>query len=142
MITELTDANSTSQIAKLLSQLRGKEVDPEDIRSDVETLIGTPLGTILVAMSDDEIVGMAVVNMVVKLGRSEARIDEVVVDEATRGGGIGRQLMEAAIQWAWDHDCALVELTSRPAREAANKLYQKLGFTQRETNVYTLRKTS
>jgi len=141
VIQELQDSNSLSQIAALLSQLRGTEQDPADIRDDAETLISSDLGTILTATSDDEIVGMLAINIVIKLGKREARIDEVIVDESTRGSGLGQQLVQAAIEWAWDHGCNVVELTSKPGREAANKLYQKLGFKIRETNVYQIRKS-
>ena len=140
MITELKNVDSVSQIANLLTQLRGREVDIDAIRADTEAIVGSSNRTILVAMSDDEIIGMAVINIVIKVGKREARIDEVVVDESARGTGLGRKLMEAAINWAWDKSCNSIELTSKPAREAANKLYQKLGFEIRETNVYQLKK--
>lgn len=140
MISELKDTSSISQIVNLLTQLREREVDSDAVRSDVEEIVASSSRAILVAMNDDEIVGMAVVNVVFKVGKREARIDEVVVDESARGTGLGRQLMEAAIDWAWSKDCSSIELTSRASREAANKLYQKLGFNIRETNVYQLKK--
>jgi ribosomal protein S18 acetylase RimI-like enzyme len=60
----------------------------------------------------------------------------VIVDESVNGQGIGRRLTEAMIDRARDLGCATVDLTSRPSREAANHLYKKVGFTERETNVY------
>ncbi|MFC5370454.1 GNAT family N-acetyltransferase [Arcanobacterium bovis] len=65
-----------------------------------------------------------------------AWIEDVVVDEAARGQGAGQQLVEAAIDLAQKKGVKSVDLTSRPSREAANRLYQRAGFTQRETNVY------
>ena len=68
-----------------------------------------------------------------------ARIEDVVVDESKRGLGIGRQLMLHGIAEAEKAGASNVNLTSSPFRVAANKLYQVLGFEQRETNVYRLK---
>lgn len=63
-------------------------------------------------------------------------IEDVVVDAAHRGRGIGEALSHAALQHAKSHGASAVNLTSRPSRVAANRLYLKLGFVRRETNVY------
>jgi ribosomal protein S18 acetylase RimI-like enzyme len=65
-----------------------------------------------------------------------AWIEDVVVDEAARGKGVGEKLNKAAIKATFDSGARTLDLTSRPSREAANRLYQKLGFKPRETNVY------
>lgn len=65
-----------------------------------------------------------------------AWIEDVVVDEAGRGEGVGERLNRFALDLARAEGCKTVDLTSRPSREAANRLYQRLGFTARETNVY------
>lgn len=65
-----------------------------------------------------------------------AWIEDVVVDEAVRGRGVGAALNEAALERADEVGARTVDLTSRPSREAANRLYKRLGFVQRETNVY------
>lgn len=65
-----------------------------------------------------------------------AWIEDVVVDSATRGKGAGRELVEAALTHAANLGCRTVDLTSRPTREEANRLYQRCGFKLRETNVY------
>jgi len=65
-----------------------------------------------------------------------AWVEDVIVDEAVNGKGIGRRLTEAMIDRARELGCKTVDLTSRPSREAANHLYRKVGFVQRETNVY------
>ena len=65
-----------------------------------------------------------------------AWIEDVVVDEAARGKGVGEKLNRAAIRATFDSGARTLDLTSRPSREAANRLYQKLGFKARETNVY------
>jgi ribosomal protein S18 acetylase RimI-like enzyme len=69
----------------------------------------------------------------------QARLDDVVVDEGARGRGIGEALSRAAIAIARDAGARVVALTSHPRRVAANRLYQRLGFERRETNVYALR---
>lgn len=65
-----------------------------------------------------------------------AWIEDVIVESARNGEGIGRKLIEAMVARARELGCATVDLTSRPSREAANHLYQSAGFERRETNVY------
>jgi ribosomal protein S18 acetylase RimI-like enzyme len=65
-----------------------------------------------------------------------AWIEDVVVDDSARGHGVGAALNIAALEEARRRGAVTVDLTSRPSREAANKLYKKLGFVERETNVY------
>lgn len=64
------------------------------------------------------------------------RIEDVVVDQAARGQGLGKKLMQAAIEKATLAGANAINLTSHPSRVAANRLYQSLGFQPRETNVY------
>ena len=71
-----------------------------------------------------------------------AWIEDVVVDEAAGGRGIGTALTRAAIEHAAEHGARTVDLTSRPSREAANHLYQKMGFERRDTNVYRFTETT
>ena len=65
-----------------------------------------------------------------------AWIEDVVVDESARGSGVGEALSRAALAEAVRRGAKTVELTSRPSREAANRLYQRIGFVRRHTNVY------
>lgn len=127
------------QIAELITQLRGKDISVADIKTDVEAIVQSSVKAIIVAREVDEIVGVLVVNILMKLAKREARIDEFVVDSNVRGGGLGKKIITFALDWAWSKDCNTVELTSRPSRVAANHLYQKLGFALRKTNVYVLR---
>ncbi len=66
----------------------------------------------------------------------KAWIEDVVVDDAARGHGVGRMLNEAALDVARERGAKNVSLTSRPSRESANRLYQRIGFQRRETNLY------
>jgi ribosomal protein S18 acetylase RimI-like enzyme len=67
-----------------------------------------------------------------------AWIEDVVVDEAARGRGAGEALTREALRLAEEAGARTVDLTSRPEREAANRLYQRLGFERRSTSVYRL----
>ncbi|HMN12267.1 MAG TPA: GNAT family N-acetyltransferase [Bellilinea sp.] len=63
-------------------------------------------------------------------------IEDVVVETNNRGKGIGEMLTMAALEKARELGAKTVDLTSRPSREAANRLYQRVGFKLRETNLY------
>jgi ribosomal protein S18 acetylase RimI-like enzyme len=65
-----------------------------------------------------------------------AWIEDVVVDDAARGRGVGEALNRHALDRARQAGATTVDLTSRPSRQAANRLYQRLGFQARDTNVY------
>jgi ribosomal protein S18 acetylase RimI-like enzyme len=65
-----------------------------------------------------------------------AWVEDVAVDVAARGKGVGERLSREALRLAAARGARTVELTSRPSREAANRLYQRIGFERRETNVY------
>jgi len=66
-----------------------------------------------------------------------ARIEDVVVDEAARGKGLGEQLVREAMHLAHERGARSITLTSRPDRDSANRLYERIGFEPRDTNVYT-----
>jgi len=65
-----------------------------------------------------------------------AWIEDVIVDSSARGKGVGQSLTQFAIELADQYGAKTVDLTSRSSREAANRLYKRLGFIERETNVY------
>jgi ribosomal protein S18 acetylase RimI-like enzyme len=93
--------------------------------------------TQFVARDDDgRIVGVSTLAVFPIPTARRAWVEDVIVDEAVNGQGIGRRLTEAMLDRARELGCATVDLTSRPSREAANHLYKKVGFVQRETNVY------
>ena len=98
-----------------------------------------PAITLLVAREPDaggEIVGSLTLAMFrIPTGR-RAWIEDVVVDSAQRGKGVGEALTRAALRVAQAAGATTVDLTSRPSREAANRLYQRIGFKKRETNIY------
>lgn len=85
---------------------------------------------------DDTILGMlTLATFVIPTGK-RAWIEDVVVDEAARGKGAGAALVEEACAFAKEIGAKTIDLTSRPSREAANRLYRRCGFIERATNVY------
>ncbi len=126
---ELRDA-----LNRLLPQLSKSAVPLTD--SDVAALVGAEANTVFVARADGEIVGSLTLVVFPIPTAVRAWIEDVVVDGEARGLGVGAALNLAAIERARELGAKTVDLTSRPSREAANRLYQKLGFVARNTNVY------
>lgn len=85
---------------------------------------------------DGEIVGLLTLAVFRIPTGLRAWIEDVVVDERARGKGVGEALNQAALAEARRRGAKTVDLTSRPSREAANRLYQRIGFVRRDTNVY------
>ena len=126
---ELLDA-----LNKLLPQLSSSA--PPLAEPDLDAVVGGESSTLFVARRDGQVVGMlTLVVFTIPSGR-RAWIEDVVVDEHSRGLGVGEALTMAAVDEARRRQVRSIELTSRPSREAANLLYQKLGFVPRSTNVY------
>ena len=89
-----------------------------------------------IAREEQELLGMlSLVLFTIPTG-IRAWVEDVVVDEKARGKGVGKAMSEHALQEALRLGAMTVDLTSRPSRVAANQLYQRVGFTKRETNVY------
>ena len=93
----------------------------------------------IVAQEGKRIVGVGSLYTILNLGRKRGEVEDVVVDSAYRGQGLGEKIMRALIRSARKQRLVSLHLTSRSARVAANKLYQKLGFVRKETNVYRLK---
>jgi ribosomal protein S18 acetylase RimI-like enzyme len=105
---------------------------------DVASMVSSDAVTLYVARHEGRVVGTLTLAVFAIPTGWRAWIEDVVVDEAARGLGVGEQLTMAAVDEARRRGVRSVDLTSRPTREAANALYQKLGFEHRETNVYRL----
>lgn len=84
------------------------------------------------------IVGMTTLTIVSKLLGREGHVEDIVVDASCRRQGVGKALMEAVIERARELNLRVLLLTSRPQREAANRLYRRIGFTPYETNPYSM----
>ena len=119
-------------MARLIPQL--SSAAPPDAASLATMIAGG--STLFVARVDGRIVGsLTLVFYRIPTGL-KAWIEDVVVDESARGLGVGEALSVAALDEARRHGVKYVSLSSRPSRGAANRLYQRLGFAARDTNVY------
>ncbi len=135
-ISELIEADeeTLSSVNHLLPQLSGSAqlISLERL----QTLASSESTRLYLAKEGDHIHGMlSLVVFGIPTG-TKAWVEDVVVDDGARGKGVGKSLMRHAIEQAQQLGAKAVDLTSRPSREAANKLYQSLGFETRETNVY------
>jgi ribosomal protein S18 acetylase RimI-like enzyme len=103
---------------------------------ELEEIIESDTTVLFAARSGQEIVGLLTLTIFRIPTGVRAWIEDVVVDNQARGQGVGDALNRAALAEAERRGAKTVDLTSRPSREAANRLYQRLGFKQRDTNVY------
>lgn len=121
----------------LIPQLSRSNPPPD--AAALQAIVDAPLSHLLVARDPRQglaIVGSMCLAMFHIPTGLRAWIEDVVVDEAARGRGVGEKLNRRALEIAAAAGAATVDLTSRPSREAANRLYLRMGFEPRETNVY------
>ncbi len=134
--TEADASQLTAALGRLIPQLSSSATPPDP--AAVVYLISHQACTVLTARLDGELIGaMVLVTFPLPTG-TRAWIEDVVVDEAARGRGVGEALNRRAIELATAAGARTVDLTSRPSRAAANRLYRRLGFERRDTNVYRL----
>jgi len=105
-------------------------------REELSEIIDGETTVLFAARSDGEIVGLLTLAVFRIPTALRAWIEDVVVDERARGKGVGGALNQAALAEAKRRGAKTVDLTSRPSREAANRLYERIGFVRRATNVY------
>ena len=105
--------------------------------SQLDDLTAAPTHDLLITRGESgRIVGMTLLVVAGKLSGVQAWIEDVAVDAVRRNRGLGEALVKAAVETARLHGASCVDLTSRPEREAANRLYGRLGFERRQTNVW------
>ena len=126
-----------SALAALLPQLNPSLPIPG--LEHLEAMVADPAVTLLIARDGPQIVGTAAVVVYTTPIWVKARIEDVVVDEGARGHGVGEALVTRCIEMARERGAAIVELQSARSREAANRLYPRLGFDLRDSNVYRLK---
>ncbi len=120
-------------VARLVPQL--SSAPPPD-PAILQAIAGAPGTSLLLARVEGKVVGMlALVVFRIPTG-VRAIVEDVVVDEAIRGRGVGAALVAEALEVAKAAGARTVDLTSRPSRAAANRLYERCGFVRRETNVW------
>jgi ribosomal protein S18 acetylase RimI-like enzyme len=132
--TEVTD-ELVGAFRRLVPQLSTSSAPPGI--DELSEMITSPTTSVLIARDDAGAILGSLTLVVFRIPTGvRAWIEDVVVDEEARGAGAGAELTLAALERAGQAGAKTVELTSRASREAANRLYQRLGFELRETNVY------
>ncbi len=137
MRIEVADAAGPELVeafGRLVPQLSRSSAPPTP--DELSEMVDSAASDVLVAYDGDSICGtLTLVTFRIPTG-VRAWIEDVVVDEAVRGKGVGEALNRFAIELARRKGAKTVDLTSRPSREAANRLYRRLGFVQRDSNIY------
>jgi ribosomal protein S18 acetylase RimI-like enzyme len=128
------DDDLCAAVTALVPQLSTSSPAPD--RARLERIVADPSTTLFVARHDDRIVGMLTLVAFEIPTSVRAWIEDVVVDGSARGSGVAAALVDAALVRSAELGARTVDLTSRPDREAANRLYVRLGFELRQTNVY------
>ena len=139
---EIVEATQMSEeleaaFARLTPQLSSSVRPPTE--AELAEIVSSPASVLLVAKDPSrhgEIIGALTLILFRIPTGVRAWIEDVVVDSEFRRKGVGEALSRAAMQRAAQAGARTVDLTSRPSREAANRLYRRVGFVQRETNVY------
>jgi ribosomal protein S18 acetylase RimI-like enzyme len=133
ILDEVTD-DVVEAFGRLLPQL-SRSAKPLDAAA-IAAVASDPAVTVLLARSDGRIAGsLSLVMFRIPTGL-RAWIEDVVVDEAARGQGVGAILTREALRLARQAGVRTVDLSTRPARVAAGRLYEREGFKQRETRMY------
>ncbi|HWM18564.1 MAG TPA: GNAT family N-acetyltransferase [Ilumatobacteraceae bacterium] len=120
--------------ARLIPQL--SSASPPPTADELAEIVATTDSVLFVARLDGRLVGALTIAFYRIPTGLKAWIEDVVVDADARGSGIGEALNEVAIDEARRRGAKNVSLTSRPSREAANRLYRRMGFEKYETNLY------
>ena len=133
-IAQQVDDELVDAFTYLIPQLSSSNPPPS--REHLTEMVQSPATLVLIARVDGRIAGSLTLAMFRIPTGLRAWIEDVVVDGDARGNGVGEALNLRAIEEARKRGAVTVDLTSRPSREAANRLYQRLGFVARDTNVY------
>ncbi|MBV8979347.1 MAG: GNAT family N-acetyltransferase [Acidimicrobiia bacterium] len=129
------DDDLVDAFTRLIPQL--SRSNPPPSKDELDELVRSEASHLLVARDDNGGIVGSLTLVVFRIPTAvRAWIEDVVVDESARGQGVGEALNREALRLAGAHGARTVDLTSRPSREAANRLYQRIGFEPRETNVY------
>jgi ribosomal protein S18 acetylase RimI-like enzyme len=119
---------------RLLPQLSRSAKPPG--QAELDAIVGCPANTVLLARSAGAIIGAMTLVMFPLPTGLRAWVEDVVVDESARRQGVGEAMTQESLRLARAAGARTVDLTSRPAREAAGRLYERLGFKLRESRLY------
>jgi ribosomal protein S18 acetylase RimI-like enzyme len=131
---EIVTDELVEAFARLIPQLSSSS--PPPTADELAEIVAATDSVLFVARLDGRLVGALTLAFYRIPTGLKAWIEDVVVDEDARGSGIGEALSRVAIDEARRRRAKNVSLTSRPSREAANRLYRGIGFEQYETNLY------
>ncbi len=141
-ITRLTTPD-TAALKDLNSLLLQQMHDPKEFvpmkMAALKAMLADPKSILLVMREGKKIIGTGTLMVFTKIRGKYAYIEDTIVDSAERGKGYGESIVRELIAQARKHKVQTIELSSRPSRVAANHLYQKVGFEQKDTNVYRLK---
>jgi ribosomal protein S18 acetylase RimI-like enzyme len=133
VLGEVTD-EVVEAFGRLLPQLSTSS-KPLDAAA-LEAMVASPAVTVLLARTNGHIAGSLTLAMFPIPTGLRAWIEDVVVDQSARGQGVGALLTQEALRLASAAGARTVDLTTRPAREAAGRLYERAGFNQRDSRLY------
>ena len=137
-IVTKADGELYKAFQRLVPQLTNNNPPPS--QDDLADLVRDPASTLIVARSENgNIIGALTLTVYRVPTGIRSIIEDVIVDISARGEGFGEALMLRAIDLARKKGAGNISLTSNPLRVAANKLYLRVGFTKRETNVYQIK---
>ncbi len=128
------DENTVEIFKRLMPQLTGKDEYPS--LEELQRVIQSDERFLFFATEGEEVIGTLTLVFYQLPSGLKAWIEDVIVDEHARGKGVATALLKHALQVARDKGALKADLTSMPWRIAANRLYQKMGFEKRESNMY------
>ena len=128
------DTDILDAFARLMPQLSPDNAVPT--QASLEELLASESRLLLAYDAGGRITGTATLSVFRIPSGLRARLEDVIVDQTARGSGVGEALTRRALAIAQEIGCPSLDLTSNPAREAANRLYRRLGFQPRATNLY------
>jgi ribosomal protein S18 acetylase RimI-like enzyme len=133
-VADVVDDELVAAFERLIPQLSSSSPPPS--RDQLVELVENDDTVLFLALVNGQIMGILTLAFYRIPTGLKAWIEDVVVDDAARGSGLGAALNDAALNEARVRGAKDVSLTSRPAKEAANRLYKRIGFETRETNIY------
>ena len=137
-IVTRADEELYSAFQRLVPQLTNNNPPPS--LNDLAALVRDSSSTLMVARNEkNEIIGALTLTVYRVPTGIRSIIEDVIVDNSARGQGVGEALMLRAIEIAKEKGASNISLTSNPLREAANRLYLRVGFKKRETNAYQMK---